>query len=75
AELDVEPGDGPQGTTEAVAQWREIVESGDVDAQRTMIKRTFPRITLLRQQTRGDYSPERFLFDGLPDGAARRAGT
>jgi hypothetical protein len=35
AKLDDEPAGSPAGTEEAVAQWREAVESGDIAAQRT----------------------------------------
>jgi hypothetical protein len=65
AKLDDEPGSNLAGTAEAIAQWREAVESGDIAAQRTLIKRTFPHLAAVRQRARGDHSPERIKLDGI----------
>ena len=66
AALDDEPGSTPAATDEAVARWRDAVNSGNVAAQRSLIKRTLPKITSSRQRARGDHSAERIKFDGLP---------
>jgi hypothetical protein len=65
-ELDDAPGGGgPSATADAVAEWQQAVSTGDVAAQRTIIKRVFPKLTLCNSQGRGDYSAHRIALDGL----------
>ena len=61
ASLD-EPADtGISGS--AVAAWQEAVQRGDVPAQRAMIRRAFPSLTIIPPRKYGDHSPERFRWD------------
>ncbi len=71
AALDDDPASsGPAATADAVAEWHQAVASGDIAAQRTIIKRLFPRLTLRYAQGRGDYSARRIALDGLERAAA-----
>jgi hypothetical protein len=71
AALADDPGStGPSATADAVAEWRQAVSDGDIDAQRTIIKRVFPRLTLRYAQGRRDYSARRIALDGLERTAA-----
>jgi hypothetical protein len=62
---------GPSATAKAAADWGGgRVQCGDIAAQRTMLKRTFPKLTLRYSQGRPDYPAERIMLDGLADVAA-----
>ncbi|OLT15493.1 hypothetical protein BJF78_02160 [Pseudonocardia sp. CNS-139] len=51
---------------DAVAAWQQAVADGDVLAQRDMVKRAFPRLTLAAPSRRGDQSTARIVWNGLP---------
>jgi hypothetical protein len=66
AALDDDPGrTGPAMTADAMAEWQRAVSSGDIAAQRTIVRRLFPKLTLRYPQGRGDYSARRIALDGL----------
>ncbi|MGH3565705.1 MAG: recombinase family protein [Pseudonocardia sp.] len=63
ARLD-EPDTTHAATADAVAAWTEALERGDVTAQRAMIRRAFPNLTLAMPTCYGDHSPDRIAWDG-----------
>lgn len=65
AALDDPVSAGPAATADAVAEWQQAVSSGDVAAQRTIVKRLFPKLTLRYAQGRGEYSARRIALNGL----------
>jgi hypothetical protein len=73
AELPEDP--GQELAANAVARWQAAVANGDVLTQRTMVKRTVPKLTLDKPRRRNDYSAERIMWHGVPARAeAGRAG-
>jgi len=47
-----------------VTAWTEATERADVTAQRAVIRRAFPRLTLAMPTRWDDHSPARFAWDG-----------
>jgi DNA invertase Pin-like site-specific DNA recombinase len=72
ASLDEPKDPGTAGS--AVAAWQEAVERGDIPAQRAMIRRAFPHLTIIPPRQYGDHSPERFRWDD-PEGGDRSTRT
>ena len=64
AELDDDPASDQAATSDAVAAWEHAATRGDIPTQRAMVKRAFPRLTLIPARFYGDHSPERFQWDG-----------
>jgi site-specific DNA recombinase len=61
--LDV-PEDPHAAGRDAAREWDEAEAVGDIAALRAMVRRAFPNLTLKPASSRGDRSPERFLWDG-----------
>lgn len=59
-----EPDTSTATVTDAVTAWREAIERGDVPAQRALVRRAFPRLTVIMPRYYGDHSPQRFIWDG-----------
>lgn len=47
-------------TADAIAAWTTAEASGDIPAQRALIRRAFPNLAFRMPVRRGDHSPERF---------------
>jgi hypothetical protein len=62
-QLDEDPASDQTATADAAAIWEEAVARGDIPTQRAMIKRAFPRLTLVPARFYGDHGPERFHWD------------
>lgn len=70
ASLD-EPDTVGGAAADATKAWRDAVATGDIPAQRALIRRAFPRLTLAMPRRYGDHSPERFIWDGTVVGSTR----
>ncbi|MCW6009829.1 recombinase family protein [Micromonospora sp. CPCC 205371] len=49
---------------DAVREWDQAKERGDIEELRAMVKRAFPRLTITPRQMNQDHRPERFDWDG-----------
>jgi DNA invertase Pin-like site-specific DNA recombinase len=58
------PDDPHAAMRDAVREWDEADAASDIAALRAMVRRAFPDLTLTPGTSRGDRSPDRFLWDG-----------
>ncbi|HEX3781301.1 MAG TPA: recombinase family protein [Pseudonocardiaceae bacterium] len=63
AKLD-EPASTPAAVVDAVRDWNEAEQRGDLDTLRAMVRRAFPRLTLRPPAYYRDHSVGRFDWDG-----------
>jgi site-specific DNA recombinase len=68
-----EPETARGAVQDAAREWDVAKAAGDFDTLRAMVKRAFPRLTLMPPQRRMDHRMERFDWDGatLPGGDTR----
>jgi hypothetical protein len=59
-----QPDTAHAATADAVAAWGEAADRGDTTAQRAMIRRAFPNLTLAMPARYGDHGPDRLRWDG-----------
>ena len=55
-----------RSAAEAVTEWDRAVHESDLSAQRAIIKRVFPHLTLALPRRRADNQPDRLHWNGLP---------
>jgi hypothetical protein len=58
------PDDPHAAMRDAAREWDQAQAAGDIATLRAMVRRAFPNLTLMPASSRGDRSPERFLWDG-----------
>ena len=58
------PDDPHSAMRDVAGEWNRAEAAGDIAALRAMVRRAFPNLTLKPATSRGDRSPERFLWDG-----------
>jgi hypothetical protein len=59
-----EPETADVAAHDAANTWDQATARGDVDTLRTLVRRAFPRLTLIPSDKRGDHSTTRFDWDG-----------
>jgi DNA invertase Pin-like site-specific DNA recombinase len=65
-----DPEDAGTVASEAAAEWDQAEAVGDTTAMRAMIRSAFPSLVLHPGARRGDWSPQRFAWDGPRPSAA-----